>query len=159
MHMRTPTQGMLAYISICEWRLSHAIIDEYYCETRGLVRASLAKVAGGSGLVKRDATAVSRGGGPVVSGCDGFLNIARLPVEHYSSHLCGDDGAGTRYCVRAAWHPGGRRHHLTLRLFERSKIVPDRAKAEQSVATFTNSNGKNRRGLYSAARIPYPPRA
>lgn len=85
---------MLAkYISLCEWRISHLVTGEYYCENvAGLVRASLTKcVQAADGLVKRDAAAVEAVfEGLVLSGVAmSFAGVSRPAsgLEHYFSHL------------------------------------------------------------------------
>lgn len=85
---------MLAkYVSLCEWRVSHLVTGEYYCENvAGLVRASLeACVHAAHGLVRRDASAVEAVcRGLVLSGVAmSFAEISRPAsgLEHYFSHL------------------------------------------------------------------------
>lgn len=85
---------MLAkYVSICEWRVSNLINDEYYCESiAALVRSSLKKcVDNADGLLKRDKEAVSA----VFEGlviCGAAMKLAGVSrpasgVEHYISHI------------------------------------------------------------------------
>ena len=85
---------MLAkYISICEWRLSHIITGEYYCETiAGLVRKALAKcVQSADGLLGRDERAVAAVFEGLITGglAMGYAGISRPAsgVEHYFSHI------------------------------------------------------------------------
>lgn len=91
---------MLAkYVSICEWRISHIITGEYYCEDIAkLVRDSLKKcVDSAEGLIKRDAEAVQA----VFEGliiCGAAMKFAGLSrpasgVEHYISHIWDMRGA------------------------------------------------------------------
>lgn len=91
---------MLAkYVSICEWRISHLINNEYYCpEIADLVRSSLKKcVDNASGLLKREPDAVEA----VFEGlvvCGAAMKYAGLSrpasgVEHYLSHVWDMRGA------------------------------------------------------------------
>ncbi|HHY82480.1 MAG TPA: sn-glycerol-1-phosphate dehydrogenase [Clostridiales bacterium] len=81
------------YISICEWRISHLVNDEYYCENiAALVRRSLRKcIESAEGLSKRDPRAVADTiEGLILSGIAmGFAGISRPAsgIEHYFSHI------------------------------------------------------------------------
>lgn len=81
------------YISICEWRISNLINNEYYCpEVADLVRASLKKcVDNAEGLLNRDKEAVSAVfEGLIVCGVAmKFAGLSRPAsgVEHYISHI------------------------------------------------------------------------
>lgn len=85
---------MLAkYISICEWRISHEITGEYYCENIAqLVRNSLNNcIANVDGLLKRDDNAVEAVFEGLVT-CGEAMSFAGLSrpasgVEHYLSHI------------------------------------------------------------------------
>lgn len=87
------------YISICEWRISNLINNEYYCpEVAELVRASLKKcVDNAEGLLKRDKEAVSAVfEGLIVCGVAmKFAGLSRPAsgVEHYISHIWDMRGA------------------------------------------------------------------
>lgn len=85
---------MLAkYISLAEWKISHALIDEYYCPVvAALVENALEKVVSAApGLVKREPEAVKAVmEGMVISGI--AMKYAELSrpasgVEHYFSHI------------------------------------------------------------------------
>ncbi|HHT65417.1 MAG TPA: sn-glycerol-1-phosphate dehydrogenase [Clostridiales bacterium] len=85
---------MLAkYVSSCEWRISHLINGEYYCEQiASLVRRSLKKcIQAAEGLPKRDPKAIqSIMEGLVLSGIAiDFAGFSRPAsgVEHYFSHV------------------------------------------------------------------------
>ena len=85
---------MLAkYISICEWRLSHIITGEYYCEAvAGMVRSALNKcVKHADGLLKRDESAVQAVFEGLVLGGAAmeYAGMSRPAsgVEHYFSHI------------------------------------------------------------------------
>lgn len=85
---------MLAkYISICEWRISNIINNEYYCEEiAGLVRRSLCECMYASKeLAQRQATAIEKlAFGLVLSGIAmNFAGVSRPAsgIEHYFSHI------------------------------------------------------------------------
>lgn len=81
------------YISICEWRISHIITGEYYCEyVAQLVRSALKKCTDNAdGLLKRDEDAVKAVfEGLVIGGVAmKFAGLSRPAsgVEHYFSHV------------------------------------------------------------------------
>ncbi len=81
------------YIAICEWRISHLIIDEYYCEDiADLMREALAKVMSAADrLTERDPDAVQAvAEGLVLAGIGmAFAKISRPAsgLEHYFSHM------------------------------------------------------------------------
>lgn len=135
---------MLAkYISICEWRLSHIITGEYYCETiAGMVRGALHKcVDCADGLLRREedaVTAVFEGliiGGVAMS----YAGISRPAsgVEHYFSHIW--DMRGLEFGTNTDLH-GIQCAVATLiaaRLYEQLPyIVPDREGALMHAASF-----------------------
>lgn len=85
---------MLAkYISVCEWRISHLITDEYYCENiAGLMRTSLKSIVDAAPhLMERDPDTIGTVvRGLVLSGVAmAFAEISRPAsgLEHYFSHL------------------------------------------------------------------------
>jgi len=135
---------MLAkYVSICEWRISHRINGEYYCEeVAALVRRSLKKCAeSAGGLADRDPKAVTDVlEGLILSGIAmGFAGISRPAsgVEHYFSHV---------WDMRALeFHTGSDLHGiqvgigtiLALKVYERIRTIqPDRIKALEYVNRF-----------------------
>ncbi len=92
--MKAGLGDMLAkYVSICEWRLSHRITGEYYCEEiAGLIRSALKRcIDNADGLLKREEAAVQAVfEGLVIGGV--AMNYAGLSrpasgVEHYISHI------------------------------------------------------------------------
>ena len=92
--LRAGLGDMLAkYISICEWRISHLVTGEYYCEeVAKLVRRSLKKcVDAAAGLPNRDSAAVGAiAEGLILSGMAmGFAEVSRPAsgLEHYFSHM------------------------------------------------------------------------
>lgn len=85
---------MLAkYISICEWRISHLVTGEYYCENIAeLMRYSLQKIVHAApGLMERDPQVIEAVvEGLILSGVAmAFAEISRPAsgLEHYFSHL------------------------------------------------------------------------
>ena len=85
--------ALAKYISICEWRISHLITDEYYCpEIAEMVRLSLKKtVAEADRLLARDITAVQNvAEALILSGIAMSLAGVSRPasgIEHYFSHM------------------------------------------------------------------------
>lgn len=94
-HMKTSGLGdMLAkYVSICEWRIAHELLDEYYCERiASFVRGALKKcVENADGLLKGDENAVKAVfEGLVITGVAmEYAGLSRPAsgVEHYFSHV------------------------------------------------------------------------
>ena len=85
---------MLAkYVSVCEWRISHMVHGDPYCEEiAGMVRACLKKIVShADGLMKREPEALKAVlEGLVISGISmAFAEISRPAsgLEHYFSHL------------------------------------------------------------------------
>ena len=95
LHMLSSGIGdMIAkYVSITEWRISHVINGEYYCEQIAqLVRSSLAKcTANADGLMKRDPEAVQAVfEGLIITGIAmAYAGVSRPASgsEHYFSHV------------------------------------------------------------------------
>ena len=85
---------MLAkYVSVCEWRISHLVYGDPYCEEiAGMVRACLKKIVDHArGLMNREPDALQAVlEGLVISGISmAFAEISRPAsgLEHYFSHL------------------------------------------------------------------------
>lgn len=128
---------MLAkYISICEWRISHLITGEYYCEDiAGLVRDSLQKcVNNASGLLNREeesVTAVFKG----LVVCGAAMKFAGLSrpasgIEHYFSHIWDMRGVEFHTPVELHGLQCGVGTLLSLSLYEKMKqITPNKKKA------------------------------
>ena len=92
--LRAGLGDMLAkYVALCEWRMAHVVIGEYYCENvAALMRATLKKiVTHAPGLRERDPAAVQATvEGLVLSGIAmSYAGISRPAsgFEHYFSHL------------------------------------------------------------------------
>lgn len=135
---------MLAkYVSICEWRIAHTILDEYYCdEIADLVRTSLHRcVDNAQGLLQRDPTAVEAVfEGLVLSGIAmTYADVSRPAsgVEHYISHVWDMRGLefGTNVSLHGIQCAIGTL--ITARLYEQLvQCSPNREKALQYVAHF-----------------------
>lgn len=135
---------MLAkYVSICEWRISHLITGEYYCEEiAGLVRGALKKcVDNAEGLASRDEDAVKA----VFEGliiCGAAMKFAGLSrpasgVEHYLSHIWDMRGIefGTPVELHGIQCAVGTL--IAIKLYEKIKsITPDREQAIRYVEAF-----------------------
>lgn len=135
---------MLAkYVSICEWRISHLITGEYYCEEIAeLVKDSLKKcVDSAEGLIKRDENAVKA----VFEGliiCGAAMKFAGLSrpasgIEHYLSHIWDMRGAefGTKVELHGIQCAIGTL--IAVSLYEKIKnITPDREKALSYAESF-----------------------
>ena len=135
---------MLAkYISICEWRISALINNEYYCEDIAqLVRSALKRcVAHAEGLLKKDKEAVSA----VFEGlvlCGAAMKYAGVSrpasgCEHYMSHVW--DMRGAEYGLPVELHgiQCGVATLLMVKKYEKLiTITPDRQKALDYVDAF-----------------------
>ena len=92
--LRAGLGDMLAkYIALCEWRISHVVYGDPYCEEIAeLMRTSLRKIiAHADGLMKREDAAIEAViEGLVLSGLAMAFNETSRPasgLEHYFSHL------------------------------------------------------------------------
>ncbi len=92
--LRAGLGDMLAkYVALCEWRVSHWVTGEYYCENvAGLVRATVKKIVDHApALAQRDPAAVQAvTEGLVLSGIAmSYAGNSRAAsgLEHYFSHL------------------------------------------------------------------------
>ena len=142
--MRAGLGDMLAKtVSVCEWRISHLVTGEYYCEAiADLMRKALKRcIDSADGLLRRDPDAViAVFEGLVISGLAmNFAGVSRPAsgIEHYFSHVWDMRGAqfGTpvdRHGIQCAVGT-----LIAIRLYERLKtIVPDREKALRYAAGF-----------------------
>lgn len=150
--MKSGLGDMLAkYVSICEWRISHLITGEYYCEEiAALVRAALKQcIELAPGLLRRDEAAVAAVFRGLVI-CGAAMSYAGLSrpasgVEHYISHVWDMRGAafGTPTELHGIQCAVGTL--IAVRLYEKMKqMTPDREKALTYVKNFDLSvwNGK-----------------
>ncbi|NLW20691.1 MAG: sn-glycerol-1-phosphate dehydrogenase [Clostridiales bacterium] len=135
---------MLAkYPSICEWRISHLVTGEYYCENiAGLVRASLQKIVDNAGgLKRREPEAVEAvTEGLVLSGIAmSFAAVSRPAsgLEHYFSHLWEMMALERGLPVELHGIQVGIGTLLTLRIWEDLKhIQPSRETAQAFIQGF-----------------------
>ncbi len=145
LHMMKAGLGdMLAkYVSICEWRISHLITDEYYCaEVAQLIRSALKRCADNAeGLLQRNEQAVQAVfEGLVIGGV--AMNYAGLSrpasgVEHYISHVLDMRGVefGTPVDLHGIQCAIGTL--IAARMYEKLKIItPDKAKALAHATAF-----------------------
>ena len=135
---------MLAkFVSICEWRIAHVLVGEYYCpQIAQLIRSAVRLcVDGAEGLLKREPQAVQAVfEGLVIGGV--AMNYAGLSrpasgCEHYLSHLIDmrsvefgtvEDLHGIQCAIGTL---------VMLRLYEKLRdITPDRDKALAYVQSF-----------------------
>lgn len=81
------------YIALCEWRISHLVTGEYYCEEiADLMRTALKKVVeAADGIAQRDPAAIqSVAEGLVIAGVAmAYAQVSRPAsgLEHYFSHM------------------------------------------------------------------------
>ena len=128
---------MLAkYVSICEWRLSHVITGEYYCEEIAtLIRTSAKKCTDNAlGLLNRDEEAIAAvfEGLILIGVAMNYAEVTRPAsgVEHYFSHIW--DMRALEFGTPSDFHgiQCGIGTLYSVRLYEQlKKITPDREKA------------------------------
>lgn len=144
-HMKKSGLGdMLAkYVSICEWRIAHELLGEYYCERiAGFVRGALKKcVDNAKGLLGGDENAVKAVfEGLVITGVAmEYAGLSRPAsgVEHYFSHVWDMRGLefGTPVDLHGIQCAIGSR--LAIEKYEKIKtLVPNREKACAYVRAF-----------------------
>jgi glycerol-1-phosphate dehydrogenase [NAD(P)+] len=135
---------MLAkYISICEWRIAHILVGEYYCEDIArLIREALSHtLASAEAALEGDEDAVIEIFNALIIGsvAMNYAGVSRPAsgVEHYISHLY--DTRGVEFGEEAAFH-GIQCAIATLaaaRLYEKLiRITPSRERGLQYVADF-----------------------
>ncbi len=143
--MKSGLGDMLAkYVSICEWRISHLITGEYYCEEIAkLIREAVQRcVENANGLLSRDERAVAAVfEGLVIGGVAmNYAGVSRPAsgVEHYISHVLDmrtvefgepEDFHGIQCAIGTL---------IATRLYEKLKtIAPDKEKALSYVENFS----------------------
>lgn len=135
------------YISICEWRISHLINDEYYCEEiADLVRNSLKQCMESASLLpQRSLEAV----GNVVSGlilsgiAMSYAGISRPAsgTEHYFSHIWDMTSLDHGYEHDLHGIQCGVATLLTIKIYDYIRqLKPDRRKALQYVHDFSRED-------------------
>lgn len=131
------------YIALCEWRISHLVTGEYYCESIAqLMRAALKKVMDASeGVAKRDPDAVQAiAEGLVIGGVAmAYAEISRPAsgLEHYFSHMWEMMALerGLPYDLHGIQVGVGT--VLCMKLYQKIReITPDRAKGEAHMKAF-----------------------
>lgn len=136
---------MLAkYVSIAEWRISHIITGEYYCERiAALIRSALKKcVDNAEGLINREDQAIEAVfEGLVISGIAmAYAGMSRpaAGVEHYFSHIWDMRGLefGTAVDLHGIQCAIGTLQ--TVKLYEKVKtMIPDASVASSYVHKFS----------------------
>ena len=131
------------YIAICEWRISHIVTGEYYCEDIAqLMRSALKKIVDASdGIVKRDPDAIgSIGEGLVIAGIAmAYATVSRPAsgLEHYFSHMWEMMALERKQPYDLHGIQVGIGTVLTMKLYKKIRqIKPDRVKAEAHMKAF-----------------------
>ena len=142
--LRSGIGDMLAkYISICEWRIAHLLVGEYYCEeVAELIRDAVKQcVSHADGLLNREPDAVMAVfEGLIIGGVAmNYAGISRPAsgVEHYISHVL--DMRAVEFGTQAELHSiqCAMGTYIAAGLYEKLKgLTPDRQKALASVAAF-----------------------
>lgn len=142
--LRAGLGDMLAKsIALCEWRISHIVTGEYYCDQiAALMRCSLQKiVAAAPRLMERDAQAVEAvTEGLVLSGISmAYAEVSRPAsgLEHYFSHLW--EMFALREGERSELHgiQVGIGTALTLQILGRLRVMrPDEQAARRAAEAF-----------------------
>jgi glycerol-1-phosphate dehydrogenase [NAD(P)+] len=144
---------MLAkYVSICEWRISHLVHGDPYCEEiAGMVRACLKKIVDqADGLMRRDPDALKAVlEGLVISGISmAFAEISRPAsgLEHYFSHLWEIQALQRGKPSDLHGIQVGVGTLLTLWIYEQmlSMDAVDVPRAEKAIAAFSYDDWKKR---------------
>lgn len=132
------------YIAVCEWRISHIVTGEFYCESIAqMMRSALKKIVDASdGITKRDPDAIqSIAEGLVVAGMAmAYAEISRPAsgLEHYFSHMWEMMALerGVPYDLHGIQVGVGT--VLSMKLYRKIRqIQPDRAKAEAHMKAFS----------------------
>ena len=145
--LRAGLGDMLAkYIALCEWRISHVVYGDPYCEEiADLMRTSLRKIiAHADGLMKREDAAIEAViEGLVLSGLAMAFNETSRPasgLEHYFSHLWEMQALETGKPYDLHGIQVGVGTLLTLWLYEKFLLhteKPDAKKAREWMASFS----------------------
>ena len=138
---------MLAkYVALCEWRISHIVTGEYYCENvAGLMRASLEKIVKAApGLKHRDPAAVDATvEGLILSGVAmSYAGVSRPAsgLEHYFSHLWEMMALDRNTPYELHGIQVGVGTLITLKLYDTIRTLrPDRETAEKFIREFDNA--------------------
>lgn len=131
------------YIATCEWRISHIVTGEYYCEQIAqLMRAALKKIVrAADGITQRDPDAIqSIAEGLILAGIAmAYAEISRPAsgLEHYFSHMWEMQALerGKPYDLHGIQVGIGT--VLSMKLYRKIRTVkPDRALAEAHMKAF-----------------------
>ena len=131
------------YIAICEWRISHIVTGEYYCEAvAALMRTALQKIMDVSDRIpRRDPDAIAAlAEGLVLAGVGmAYAEISRPAsgLEHYFSHMWEMMALerGEPYDLHGIQVGVGTL--LTMKIYEKlAEVTPDRARAEAHMRAF-----------------------
>ena len=135
------------YCALCEWKISHAVIDEYYCEQiADMMRGAMEKVvAAAPGIPTREESAMQAiAEGLVLAGIAmSYAKISRPAsgLEHYFSHMWEMMALerGTQYDLHGIQVGVGTL--LTLKIFERLKtVIPDEKTARAHMDGFCEAD-------------------
>ena len=135
---------MLAkYIALCEWRISHLVTGEYYCEdVAALMRSSLRKIVEAAPrLMERDPEVIGAvAEGLILSGMAmAFAQVSRPAsgLEHYFSHLWEMFALDRGLPLELHGIQVGVGTYLTLRIYDRLRtMTPTREQAEAAMRAF-----------------------
>ncbi|MDD3212909.1 MAG: iron-containing alcohol dehydrogenase, partial [Eubacteriales bacterium] len=135
---------MLAkYIALCEWRISHIVTGEYYCEqVAGLMRSSLNKIVEAAPrLMTRDPEVIGAvAEGLILSGIAmAFAQVSRPAsgLEHYFSHLWEMFALDRGLPLELHGIQVGVGTVLSLRIYDRLRtMTPNRQTAENAMRAF-----------------------
>lgn len=151
---------MLAkYVALCEWRISHIVTGEYYCEAvAGVMRRSLAAVCEAAPrLLLRDPEVVGAvAEGLILSGIAMSMAQVSRPasgLEHYFSHLWEMFALERGQPQALHGQQVGVGTLLTLRMYDRLRAVkPSREAAERAMRAFSPAAWEhNVRRVFGAA--------
>lgn len=151
---------MLAkYIALCEWRITHLINGEYYCEdVADLMRGSLKKIVSAAPrLMERDPEVIGTvAEGLILSGIAmAFAQVSRPAsgLEHYFSHLWEMFALDRHWPTELHGIQVGVGTYLTLHIYDRLRTLrPDRTHFEQAAAAFDPAEWeKNVRRVFGAS--------
>ena len=131
------------YISVCEWRIAHIVIEEYYCEhVAQLMRNALKRImAAADHLAERDPDSVGAvAEGLVLSGfAMSFAKVSRPAsgLEHYFSHMWEMMALERGHEADLHGIQVGVGTVLTMNIYEDIKrLQPSREKAEAAMKAF-----------------------
>ena len=131
------------YIALCEWRISHIVTGEYYCEEiAALMRRALKRIMSSTdGILSRDPDAIGAiAEGLVLAGIAmAYAEISRPAsgLEHYFSHMWEMMALERDQPYDLHGIQVGVGTILTLKLYQYiRKMTPDRAKAEAHIDHF-----------------------